>query len=38
VKIDDVYAKLKKTFLKRLEDVFCYKSGMEDDYVIDGIC
>jgi hypothetical protein len=38
MKIDDVYAMLKKTFLKRLEDVFGYKNGVKDDYVIDGIC
>ena len=38
VKIDDVDAKLKKTFLKRLDDVFNYKSGVKDDYVMVAIC
>jgi hypothetical protein len=38
MKIDDVDAKVKKTFLKRPEDVFSYKSGAKDAYVMDGIC
>ena len=38
LKIDDVDAKLKKTFLKRLEDVFSYRSVIKDAYFIDGIC
>ena len=35
---DVIGAKLKKTFLKRLEDVFNYKSGVKDDCFIYGIC
>jgi hypothetical protein len=38
MKIDDVDAKVKKTFLKRPEDVFSYKSGAKDAHVMDGIC
>ena len=38
MKIDDVDAKVKKTFLKRLEDVFSHKSGVKDAYVKVGIC
>ena len=30
--------KVKKTFLKRLEDVFSCKIGCKDSYVIDGRC
>ena len=33
----DVLAKFKKTFLKRLLDVFSYKSVVKDAYFIDGI-
>ena len=36
--VDDVDAKWKKTFLKRLDDVFSYKSGIKDAYIIDDIC
>ena len=35
---DKVDEKLKKTFLKRLEDVFSCESGVKDAYSMNGIC